>query len=140
MAKKEIAREVVSNTAEVMDKIIETVGPAIKSLASSLGTSAEQIMVILTRQAVTDGIGSLISFAICFGIAYGCYRGMRLAWEHKQMLDEGIMPIYLFGVIGFGVGVGFGLTELISGIKHIINPQYYALHEVMDFIQKFRSK
>lgn len=139
MAVKDTVDTIVEATPGVVDKIIESVGPAIASLAESLGTTAREVMVILTKQSINEGIGCIITSVICIAIAISCYKGMKYSWSKKDELDDALIPITIFGVIGLALGIALGLGELVHGIKHMVNPEYYALKEVMTFVEKFKK-
>jgi hypothetical protein len=63
---------------------------------------------------------------------------MKFAWTKRDMLDDAIIPIYIFGLVGLVLGLALGLGELITGFKHLMNPEYYALKEVMTFVGNFK--
>lgn len=139
MAVKDTVETIVKGGESVVTKIIDAVGPAIASLAESLGTTAREVMVILTKQSITDGIGSLITSVILICVAIACYKGMRWAFSNVDLLDDAIIPICIIGVVGIVLGIAVGLGELVTGIKHLMNPEYYALKEVMEFVENFKK-
>ena len=137
-----------------MDKAMELV----EQLATKLGVAAEYLWAVLVKQQYVDGIADII--LVVFGIAvmivliigapkltakylneYTQLRDDRLKnrgysfssieEDHCKEMYE-IIP-YLAFTIGLCVFI-FTLCFVVSGVKQVINPEYYALKEVLDTI------
>lgn len=140
MAKEEVAKEAASVTVQVLDKIVTAVGPAISKLADSLGTTSEKVMIILTKQAYADAVEGFATVIICAIVAFGWYK-FATYWVDKMKNDswddQGWVPLIIFSVVTYVIATIIAGSSAISGIKRLINPEYYALKEVMSFISKF---
>lgn len=145
MSKEKAVEKVVeatdSVTVQVIDKIVDVVGPAITAIAESLGTNAEHVMMILSKQAIAVGIEGFTITGLVIGVVIAWSRFCK--WWRGKIENDDWDSDGNTAMIGISCGIAIlalliGGANLISGIKHIINPEYYALQEVMTFIAKFR--
>lgn len=101
---------------------------AMSKLAHGIGQAVEHVYVVLVRQQLTDGIvmtlGCLIGLIL---LSVLMWQGTK--WLHRNNEME-LMPFIIFPIVGFIVCFIF----FFIGIKHILNPEYYAIHEIMDTI------
>lgn len=140
MAKEKVVEEATSTTVQIVDKLINSVGPFIKELASGLGTTSEKVMVILTKQAYADAIEGFCTVIICAVVAYGWYR-FALLWANRMdngnWSSEGWVPLGIFScVIGFMTFI-IASSCCVGAVKRLFNPEFYALKIVLDYIEKF---
>ncbi|HBU90249.1 hypothetical protein FO510_05435 [Bacillus pumilus] len=107
----------------------------IDKLAAKLGVAAEHVYGVLVKQAVVGGgvsIGaSLVLLLIAIVIPILC---MREAKRRKGVIPDGL-------AIAFGWCVFISVFLLIlacilgvNGIKAVLNPEYYAIIEILDTI------
>ncbi|MED0863757.1 hypothetical protein [Bacillus safensis] len=110
----------------------------IDKLAAKLGVAAEHVYGVLVEQAVADGISNvIIGVAVITVLIVALSAGKKafvksnvsVGWD---FLDWSMLTVFvgLVMVIGFG----FGLSILTDGIKATINPEYYAIKELLDTI------
>ncbi|MGG1018587.1 hypothetical protein ABE151_04270 [Bacillus paralicheniformis] len=118
-----------------MDKAMEY----IDKLAEKLGVAAEHVYGVLVKQAFANGVTdaiigavflmiAVVAGVIITKIAVKAYESDCGAWD----VEWGLLVI----IVGLSVilpGV-FGIYVITEGIKALINPEYYAIKEILDTI------
>lgn len=108
-------------------------------LGNKLGTTGEHLWEVLVRQAP---INSLIFFAFNIGLVIAAVWLSKVAitWGKKHRDDYSDFPPFLAPAIGavilwfiiiFSVG-----TDISTAVAGFVNPEYAALHEVMEAFKK----
>jgi hypothetical protein len=118
------------------DKVMAKATEYIDALAAKLGVAAEHVYGILVKQAFAEGIVSLaIGVLLLIGLIIGLVFAVKAFKEIADGLDvfELTLLIAIPVVIAFAVGAST-LGQLTDGIKHVINPEYYAIKEILDAI------
>ncbi|MBR8661185.1 hypothetical protein [Brevibacillus sp. NL20B1] len=107
----------------------------LEQMAAKLGVAAEHVYGVLVRQQVAEGIaftiGAVIAVFVLFRLGRWIYRNYE-ANKGDYMSDWGMILLF-FLIFGGGGGVGAMVVGLI-GVMQIINPEYYAIREIMDVI------
>lgn len=107
----------------------------IDKLAAKLGVAADHVYGVLVKQAVVNGgtdIGaSVVLLLIAIAIPVVC---TQIAKRRKGVIPDGL-------AIAFGWGLFISVFLLIlacilgvNGIKAVLNPEYYAIKEILDTI------
>lgn len=118
-----------------MDKAMEY----IDKLAEKLGVAAEHVYGVLVKQQMVSGvigIFGMIAAIIFLGIVFT--KLLKKGIEHNKVLDSFDTSPYTLVAIFFGAVLG--ITVIVSffvipiGINQIINPEYYAIKEIIDTI------
>lgn len=121
-----------------MDSTI--VAKVLDELAERLSGPAEKVWEIFVKQAIADGVGSLVIAVIGVIIIFSVIKLLpkiseRLNEYSYEECDEDVWIVLLLLLCGIGLASIFVVpTELISGIKHLINPEYYALMDIISNI------
>lgn len=105
---------------------------ALKSLAAKLGTTVEYLFGVMTRQATTNAIMSLVWCAFALVAFVALIYGIRVTNERDPEWDSPLVPIY--GLCLLPVALAF-VISLSCGIKGLINPDYYALELLFQAIK-----
>jgi hypothetical protein len=134
------------------DKLMAKATEYIDAIAAKLGVAAEYLFEVLMRKAFAEGIGLTVGGALLLtaGIValYFTIKTLLKAeidrsgysWEHEaknkygkiMMVGDGVpFCLIFFGSI-IATIVAFPL--LYSGIMHVVNPEYYAIKEILDAI------
>jgi hypothetical protein len=101
---------------------------AMAEMAKGLGIAAKHLYIVLVKQQIADGIVTAVGCLIGL-ILLGILMWKGTKWLAKnEMLEFVIFIIFPLG--GF-IGCMFGF---FYGVKHIINPEYYAIQDIMNFI------
>lgn len=116
-------------------KIYEKATEYIESLASSLGVAAEHVYGILVKQQYVTGIADAI-FAVIFAIVVTiCYKvGKWLATSEMAYRKDWEWLTFIPVLIGV-FAIVFMCVSLYSAIGHLVNPEYYAIKEIMDVLK-----
>jgi len=115
------------------------IAPVIEGIAQKLGVAAEHLWGVLVRQAwvvgIIDIIGVIIGLIfIGIGIKYipSLWKGSN---EYKDLSFYDVVGVVLT-IIALASLIIVPLS-LISGIMHLMNPEYYAF---TDIINQFKTK
>jgi hypothetical protein len=102
---------------------------AMAKLANGIGVAAEHLYIVLVKQQLIDGIVTAI----------GCLIGMIVlgifVWKVSKYLIKSNQSEYIALMLFPAAGFILCMIFFFIGIKHIINPEYYAIHEIMDTIK-----
>lgn len=113
------------------------IAPLIEQLAAKLGVAAEHLWGVLVRQAVVDGVGGLI-ISVFAAIAIFCTIKFTPSLVNKdselqELTWQGGVACLL--IIAGIVSIVVLPVSLIGGIKHVLNPEYYAFMDIMSQIK-----
>jgi hypothetical protein len=103
----------------------EKITQYLEQMAAKLGVAAEHVYGVLVRQQWTEGVTGIIGGALFLVLALMCAY-LLVKFREESGLELILIPVGLFAMLAWMVG--------IDGIKHVMNPEYYALKEIMDVI------
>ena len=110
----------------------------LKPLAEQLGVAVEKLWSVLLTQAPISGFFNLIFYIVVIGIAYFTYR--TWLWAHKNVAKNSADEIlYLISVTLFILVVALvliSITSLHVTVAAFFNPEYWALREVLQHLNK----
>lgn len=124
---------VVTNTEQIVDKYIDRVGDVIATLASQLKVPAEHVYGVLTKQGFIKGISSLCALVLSlfmFAFAWNAYNINYIKHPHD---DQG--GYIAFIVVSIIMVIISGVCFCAFGLSRIINPEYFAIKELLRMIQ-----
>ena len=104
------------------------------TLAEKLGTTAAYLWSVLCKQAISDGISSLIwgvLFVIFYVITFSLSNRLR-----KSKNEDKIVGGWLLFAAAHVIGLSIAVYFMTDAVQHFINPGYYALHEVLQTLGK----
>lgn len=125
------------------EKVIENVTEYIDVMAAKLGVAAEHVYEVLVRQQFIDGITYLVMFSLflllTIFLGFATVRFFKLGEETD---DRDKQELFAFITVCFGIATlillfiaGFCLLFNVPGaVKQLINPEYYAIKEILDTI------
>jgi hypothetical protein len=121
-----------------MAKLIDKITPAITALSQKLGTTAEHLWIILVKQSYNIAIGNGVIIIAAF---LGLYVAWRLTnvWQ-KKIVDDGWNKEGWGGIIAVRIVAGVVsilviTTNTLNMVQRLINPEYYALATVLNYIK-----
>ncbi|MGF9741930.1 hypothetical protein ABEX06_00375 [Bacillus safensis] len=119
----------------------------IDKLAAKLGVAAEHVYGVLVKQMyvigivnVAIGVASLAIFAALFRLTYLIIaKGGRRSWEEDITIFHKLRGVGGGGLFSAIIIVTIaalitGLVTLPIGIMRMVNPEYYAIKEILDTI------
>lgn len=115
------------------EKIYGKATEYIESLASSLGVAAEHVYGILVRQQIAEGITTLIIFGVIYAVL-GTIVGIAVK-KSDFRYDFISNYVVILGSVVLVIVSAFAIFELRGAIMQLINPEYYAIKEIMDVIK-----
>lgn len=107
----------------------------IDALGAKLGVAADHIWPVLVRQsyadAAMDGVLAIAAFVLIFKAFAWSKYWFKEAEEEKYGGDFQAFAGFVCSVLTVGcvLLVVYGLGD---GLRHLINPEYYALQSVLD--------
>ncbi|MEK4267913.1 hypothetical protein [Bacillus sp. FSL W8-0940] len=117
-----------------MDKAMEY----IDKLAAKLGVAAEHVYGVLVKQAFANGVTNVIfgALVILATIILSIYTAKFVKKHHRNHGMDGVDLLILIAFcLTFIVLPTFGgITSVANGIMALINPEYYAIKEILDTI------
>jgi len=112
----------------------ETTDKLIRELADKLGTTTEHLWNVLIKQAAISGAGNLITAIVFLALTTIAFIVVR----KKASRTDDSEIIYMFWVmffLGSFVMVGISIVSLSDAASAILNPEYWALKEVLKEIR-----
>lgn len=105
------------------------------ALAAKLNVTATHLWEVLTRQAYAEaaGTGLFVAFVVACAIAYRILW-RRCAPEKDYSWDEGSLFAVGFGGVALLVMATIAVIGMASSIGYIVNPEYFALSQVLGAI------
>ncbi len=143
MAKEAAVEVAKSTTVQVIETLCDKIGPVIKQVAESLGTSSEHVMIIFTKQVYADVVENFLCIAICGGIAFAWYKFSKFWFDRVENHDwdsDGEVINTVISVIIYIIIAVLASVSLITGIKMLINPEYYAFTAVLSKVTELIPK
>lgn len=132
------------------EKAFEQVTEYIDAMAAKFGVASEYVFEILIKQQMINGsvwimfaIFCIVVAAIIGRIVFKTYKNAEI---RRGILDEGINTYGKFMTHGDGITFGFtilagiilsiiGVIVLFSHIPVVVNPEYYAIREILDVLK-----
>lgn len=117
----------------------ETITKYIDQLAKSLNVASEHVYEALLKQAMVSGIIALVWAVVMLAATIALILVVRRAWIRAQedpYFDSGDAAVVtgVNGVIIFLV-VCFGLYTVEYGLTALLNPEYWAIKEVLNAVK-----
>ena len=122
----------MSEVAQTTKEVIEVVTTALQPLADKLGTTAQYVWGLQVKQAYVDGFIAL--GCLMFGI-FLCVLSVLLAkhFSKEEHMETDDIVIILSPV--FVIGLGFILMTFSTVLNCFINPEYYALQQIIKLVK-----
>ncbi len=127
-----------------VQKIIELTEKGLTQMAEGLNVTLPQLWEILIKQQYVEAIQAFAVFGLClivWGILYKKNKGIR-EWlkQRKNEYDnsERFVPIAILIILLSFTTLISGIVT-ITGIGQIINPEYYAIQDIVEFIGKMKG-
>ena len=124
------------------DKLVGKVSEYIDAVATKLGVAAEHVYGLLVRQQVTEGVVNIVSglviLAVLITLIVFTARKIGSKLDFGYMDGADLAMLLIFGGIGVALIGGclyFGLSVTTDGIKHLMNPEYYAIKEIIKAVK-----
>lgn len=117
-----------------MDKALEY----IDKLAAKLGIAAEHVYGVLVKQAYANGVTDVLIGVLVIAAAI-LLSAYTVRFVKKRLKTHGMDGVDLFVLISFCLvfivlPVFGGIASVADGIKALVNPEYYAIKEILDTI------
>jgi small-conductance mechanosensitive channel len=123
----------------VKEKVFEKVTQYIDALAAKLGVAAEHVYGVLVRQQVAEGIVDIVVGTLVLAVLIFALMVLIKKVELPRIVDEFDLLEYVFVaailLLIIGLPGSYAVSEISDGIKHVINPEYYAIREILNAIK-----
>lgn len=106
------------------------------ALAEKLGTTAVYLWAVLVKQAYLTGIGDGIVALMLFGVSWfsiKCFNKTLVKAAEED--DDWYFASVLLGIV-IAVLILSGINYGLDSFRELLNPGYYALHDVLQTLGK----
>lgn len=114
----------------------------LQQLAEKLGTTTEYLWSVLIQQAPISAATTLLQIIIIVIAGFFLYKlhrkfskkseaGRSMYWDHEEALEAPMIIAAIIWVI-FCIILFFHINNMITGF---LNPEYWALKEILDTIK-----
>jgi ABC-type polysaccharide/polyol phosphate export permease len=121
------------------NKVFEKVTEYIDAIAAKLGVAAEHVYGVLVRQQVAEGITDIVTGVIILVLVITGALIFSKKIKVRFIEDEFDAFILFIGgllfLVLFVAPIGYSIENISDGIKHIVNPEYYAIKEILRAIK-----
>jgi hypothetical protein len=111
------------------EKVINKATEYIDSIATKLGVAAEHVYELLIKQAIINGVRDLVMFVVLSVVAF--FLGKLTLRASKSFDYDMVAPIIGATAI---IALVMAIACLYAGVGELINPEYYAIKEILDVI------
>ncbi len=124
------------DTSSTTKMIYNDVKDAVKSIASGLKTSVEHVMTVVAKKYFIQGIIDLVTCLLCIIGIIILYRIASKSLVAFQK-DEEMLPFVglIVPPIGIVVLACIGYSNLQEGLLYTLNPEYYVIEDIFNFIK-----
>ena len=116
------------------EKIYEKATEYIETLASSMGVAAEHVYGVLVRQQFAEGITLTVLLPVIL-VVLGLILRFCIKKQNENYNDDGYMVATVLLGIFTGLLLVVSLFVIPESIMKMINPEYYAIKEIMDVLK-----
>lgn len=125
----------------LMDRA-DKLGGFIDELAKQLGVAATHVYEVLVKQQYVEGISLGVKSGITILlILLTWYLVNKLVFKKYEFIEDetglGFL-VWIFGVVLAFVTLMFAIDivgDITLAVKKLMNPEYYALQDLMDFVK-----
>ena len=122
----------MSEVAQTTKEVIEVVTTSLQPLADKIGTTAQYVWGLQVKQAYVDGFIAL--GGLMFGV-FLCVLSLllvkHLSKEKYMETDDIVIVLSPF----FVIGLGFIIMTFSTILNCFINPEYYALQQIIKLVK-----
>lgn len=111
------------------DKIVNKAFEYVDAVAQKLGVDADYVYPLLVKQQIVSGVTGLV-----IGLIFMIASYFLLKKSIPILIDD---DLDFFGFVGSAVGIAaavIGVIIFFDNIGPLINPEYYAIKEIMSFV------
>ena len=125
-------------TVELINRAGDKIDSVLATLADKLGVATEHFYPVFVKQQYIHGFGSLAITIIAVTLA--SVLTVKVVRTIKSLEKEGFMPdryvcLCIFtGIVCLGAACCVG-SFFDSGFAKILNPEFYALKDIMELIK-----
>ena len=127
----------MSEVAQTTKEVIDVIAIALQPLADKLGTTGQYVWGLQVKQAYVDG--SLALVGLLFGIALITVAILWMKKINDNLETQRDTEMDGFGVVAsvilFIAGFIFLCTNVPTVLNCFINPEYYALHQLIKLVK-----
>ena len=122
----------MSEVAQTTKEVIEVVTTALQPLADKLGTTGQYVWGLQVKQAYVDGSIALVG--LLFGLVMvGLVIFLNWKYSDDEYYDFDFWCVVsIFPII---IGLGFIFYNIYTVFNAFINPEHYALHQLIKLVK-----
>ena len=123
-----------NTTKEIADKLIDLTNAGVIEIYSKLQQVAPELWKLVVKQVKIDGVECFIGAFFGFVALIYCFVVVRLVvkGDYSADTEEGYM---ISGIISGFAGIILTPIFLINGLDYFLNPEYWALKDILNMIR-----
>ena len=122
----------MSEVAQTTKEVIEVVTTALQPLAEKLGTTAQYVWGLQVKQAYVDGFVAIGGLGLGIGLCILAFTLMHYLTKDGKC-DKA--DSFFISAFIFILGAGFVLMNFSNTLNCFINPEYYALQQMIKMVK-----
>lgn len=124
---------------DAQKELIASGAAMLRDFAHVAKTTADHLYSVLVRQQLVDGFAMIITPILLLMSAWSLYHICRKIWTTADEQDTGYSDDYKTGagflIAGVVIATVVGICCMAEGVKHLINPEYYALEWIFNQVR-----
>ena len=125
--------------ADVADKSLDMVKNFVAILSSTLEKIAPHVWEVMVRQQYAKAISGLIVPWGIILLIFAYWKTLRRVWKREEITDSSEKDCYdwIVRVIPFAcafITAIWGFNRLSDSILYLVNPEYYAIKDLLEMI------
>jgi hypothetical protein len=140
----------MTETAQTIKDVTETLAPYLDKLADSIGNNGSYVFELMVKQVYVDAAVSLLDILFCFGMILFMIKVGSMIWKYGNKTTENSYQTWFeqhddISMVLVGIEVIcfiFSLMLLIMGfsnieklIKLLANPEYQAIIQLLHAVK-----
>lgn len=120
---------------EQSQQLIDLAQKGLTQMAEKLNVTLPHLWEVLIKQQYVEAIQSFAVFGLCLIVWYLLYKSKEYI---RDKIDD-FSPFMIMGIIILSLITIVLFDDTITGIGQIINPEYYAIKDIVEFIGEMKG-
>lgn len=106
------------------------------AIGEKLGVAATHLYAVYVHQSVVEGIANMIVTGIALlvlAVAVWLFRrGMNIPKDYDNRCTDEAKTFMILSSIGAFIALWFVCGYFVSGVQYLMNPEYWAIHRLVE--------
>ena len=126
-----------------LQQLIDLTEKGLTQVATQLGTTLPQLWEIMIKQQYVEAVQAFTAFGIgllLFIVVNKWYKSIDRREEKESGSTRDEVQLFLFCTVGVFMITLFSLIASFEGVGKLINPEYYAIKDIVYQISNLTNK